>query len=305
MQKTLAKSVTFEGRGLHLGRPARLVLRPAAPGRGIVFRRTDLAGKPEIPARWDLVAQSPLMTRLVGAHGASVATVEHVMAALAGCGIANAVVDVDGPEAPIMDGSAAAFARGIVAAGTVRSDAPLRAIEVLREVRVADGAASAWLSPAPSLRIDFTIEFPDAAIGRQHRALDMANGAFLRDLCDSRTFCRSKDVEAMRAQGLALGGSYENAVVVEGDRVLTPGGLRHADEAVRHKMLDALGDLALAGAPLLARYTGRRAGHTLTNRLLRRLFSQPGAWRFVTCGPDCAARLPGHALGPEDLAAVA
>jgi UDP-3-O-[3-hydroxymyristoyl] N-acetylglucosamine deacetylase len=227
------------------------------------------------------------------------------MAALAGCGIHNALVEVDGPELPILDGSAAPFVRGILDAGIQRQDAPIHAIAVTREVVVTDGAASARLSPADGLEMDFAIDFADAAIGRQRRVANLANGRFVREYCDSRTFCRQADVDAMRQAGLALGGSYDNAVVVDGDDVLSPGGFRHADEAVRHKMLDALGDLALAGAPLLARYTGIRAGHMLTNRLLRRLFATPGAVRFVECSPEQAARLPGMGVKVADLAHVA
>jgi UDP-3-O-[3-hydroxymyristoyl] N-acetylglucosamine deacetylase len=161
------------------------------------------------------------------------------------------------------------------------------------------------LSPATTLQISFEIDFADAAIGRQTKTLSMANGTFVRELCDSRTFCRQADVDAMRANGLALGGTLMNAVVVDGTQVLSPGGLRHSDEAVRHKMLDALGDLATAGAPILGRYTGVRAGHGLTNKLLTALFDQPDAWRWVTCDVATAARLPGVGVKPADLALVA
>ena len=248
---------------------------------------------------------SPLNTRLTTDDGVTVSTIEHLMAALAGCGVHNALVDIDGPEVPILDGSSATFVRGIVNVGLTRQDAPLRAIEVLREVQVVEGQSVATLSPSTTLQIDFAIDFTEAAIGRQHKVLNMANGSFVRELCDSRTFCRVSDVEAMRANGLALGGSLENAVVVDGDQVLTPGGLRHKDEAVRHKMLDALGDLYTAGAPILGRYTGQRAGHAMTNRLLRALFAQPDAWRWVTCDASIAARLPGVGVSPADLYAVA
>lgn len=258
-----------------------------------------------IPARYDRVAQSRLCTQLVSEDGASVSTVEHVMAALAGCGIHNALVEIDGPEVPILDGSAAPFVRGILGAGIQKQDAEIHAIAVLQEVVVSDGAAMAKLSPADGLEMDFAIDFADAAIGRQRRVANLANGRFVREYCDSRTFCRQSDVDAMHAAGLALGGTYDNAVVVDGDIVLSPGGFRHADEAVRHKMLDALGDLALAGAPLLARYTGVRAGHMLTNKLLRALFATPGAVRLVECSPQQAARLPGMGVHAGDLANVA
>lgn len=305
MQHSLKSAIVFEGTGLHTGEPVRLVVHPAQPGTGIVFRRVDLTGMPAIPALWQNVIVSPLNTRLANAEGVSVSTIEHLMAALAGCGVHNALIDIDGPEVPILDGSAATFVRGIVATGLRRDNAPLHAIEILRDVSVTDGPAYAALGPATTLQIDFSIDFVDAAIGHQHKTLNMANGAFVRELCDSRTFCRSADVDAMRARGLALGGTMENAVVVDGDKILTPGGLRHKDEAVRHKMLDALGDLYTAGAPILGRYTGARAGHAMTNLLLRQLFAQPDAWRLVLCDNKIAARLPGVGVSQADLVAVA
>ncbi len=306
MQTTLQQAVTFDGTGLHTGASARMVVRPVGGNTGIVFRRTDVAGRDGIiPALWKHVVVSPLNTELRNDAGTSVSTIEHIMAALAGCGVHNALVEIDGPEVPVMDGSAAAFVRGIVEAGVQRLQAPLEAIEILKEVRVDVGQARAVLTPATSLQIDFAIAFDDAAIGAQHKVLNMANGSFVRELCDSRTFCRAADVDAMHAQGKALGGTLDNAVVVDGDKVLTPGGLRHADEAVRHKMLDALGDLYTAGAPILGRYTGVRSGHAVTNALLHALFAQPDAWRRVQCDRRIAARLPGVGVTRADLAAVA
>lgn len=306
MQRTLNRIALFTGTGLHGGVPVTLRVGPAPAGHGIVFRRTDVEPAAAlIPARWDLVEQTALNTRIRNAHGVHVATIEHLMAALAGTGVHNALIEIDGPEVPILDGSAHPFVAGILQAGLREQDAPLRVIEILAPVEVRNGEAMARLSPATALRIDFTIDFPDAAIGHQHRRLNLSNGAFVHNLSDSRTFCRSADVDAMRAQGLALGGTLENAVVVDGDRVLTPGGLRHKDEAVRHKMLDALGDLATAGAPILGLYTGVRAGHALTNRLLRALFADPAAWRWREAGPRIAARLPGAGLPVGGLDAVA
>ncbi|MBK4215264.1 UDP-3-O-acyl-N-acetylglucosamine deacetylase [Paracoccus caeni] len=293
MQATLKKMVKFSGMGLHSGAPVRLEIHPAPAGHGIVFRRTDLQPAVDIPALWDHVTPSKLCTLMDDGKGTTLSTVEHVMAALVGTGIHNALVTVDGPEVPILDGSSAPFADGILRAGIEVLDAPLRAIRVLRPVEVREGEAFARLEPADHLQIDFDIDFVDAAIGHQEKRLDMANGAFLRELADSRTFCRQSDVEAMRRNGLALGGTYLNAVVVDGAKVLSPGGLRHRDEAVRHKMLDAMGDLGLAGAPLLARYTGHRAGHAMTNRLLRALFADPTAWEWETCSPALEDRLPG------------
>lgn len=304
MQTTIATKAQFRGVGLHSGASVRLAVLPAPADHGIVFVRTDL-DRARIPARWDNVVPSQLCTLIDDGHGASVSTIEHIMAALAGTGINNAVVEVNGPEAPILDGSSAQFVQGILEAGLRYNDeAPLRAIRVLRPVEVEQGPAFARLSPADNLGIDFEIDFTDAAIGHQEKSLDMANGSFVHELMDSRTFCRQSDVIAMQKNGLALGGTYLNAVVIDGDKVLSPGGLRHPDEAVRHKMLDAMGDLALAGAPLLAQYTGHRAGHAMTNRLLRALFAQPDAWEWAAVTPAMQRRMPGAGIVAQAQALV-
>lgn len=306
MQTTVKSQIEFNGVGLHSGVPARLRILPTLPGRGIVFRRVDLeSGINEIPARWDLVQQSPLCTRLMNAHGVSVSTVEHVMAALVGCGIHNATVEIDGPEIPILDGSAAAFVRGILSRGIRTLGVPQKALRVTDTVEVTKGDARARLVPHDTLLIEFSIEFEDAAIGEQRKILNMSNGSFVRELSNSRTFCRKADVDQMHANGLALGGTLENAVVVDGARVLSPGGLRHADEAVRHKMLDALGDLGLAGLPILGHYQGVRAGHALTNDLLRALFARPGTFELVECDAEIAARLPGAGVHWGEIPEVA
>jgi UDP-3-O-[3-hydroxymyristoyl] N-acetylglucosamine deacetylase len=305
VQRTLKGPVTFSGRGLHTGQPVRMVVCPASADYGIWFRRTDFAGDGLIPALWDAVTPTRLCTRIQNRAGASVSTIEHLMAALAGCGIHNALVEIDGPEVPILDGSAAEFVQAFLRRGLRQLERPVRAIEILAPIEVHEGAASAALLPGAALEIGFRIDFSDAAIGVQSKRLSLANGAFVRELADSRTFCRQEDVDAMRSAGLALGGTLHNAVVVQGDRVLTPGGLRHRDEPVRHKMLDALGDLALIGAPILGRYEGDRAGHALTNRLLHAVFANPQAWRSVLCDAQTSARLPGAGLVRADLAAVA
>lgn len=302
MQNSLKSPATFTGFGLHSGAPVRMVVRPAGADHGVWFHRTDVTGLDAmVPARWDAVTPSRLCTVVENADGVSVSTIEHVMAALAGSAIHNAVIEIDGPEVPILDGSSVPFVEGFLDAGIVELDAPARAIRVLKSVEVREGEAVARLDPAEMLEIDFRISFDDAAIGTQTRRLNMANGAFVRELSDSRTFCRQSDVDAMREAGLALGGTMENAVVFEGDRVLSPGGLRHADEPVRHKMLDAVGDLSLAGGPILGRYTGDRAGHALTNRLLRALFADPTAFVEVDCGPQTLGKLPGVGVHPGDL----
>jgi len=306
VQTTLNSSATFDGIGLHSGIPVTMTVHPASANHGIWFRRVDVTGTdPMIPALYDSVELKPLCTRIVNAAGVEVTTIEHIMAALAGCGVRNALIEIDGPEVPIMDGAAGDFVRGFVAVGVAPQQAPLYVVEVLKTVSVEQDGAVASLSPAASLEIAFEIDFEDAAIGAQSMTLNMANGTFVRELADSRTFCRKSDIDMMHANGLALGGTYENAVVVDGDSVLSPGGLRHADEAVRHKMLDALGDLSLAGAPILGRYAGVRAGHAMTNMLLRKLFATPDAYRVVECSPAQLTCLPGVGVKRADLALVA
>lgn len=283
-----------------------MTIRPASPNHGIWFRRTDVTDRDQmVPARFDAVTPSRLCTVVENGAGVSVSTIEHVMAALSGTGVHNALIDIDGPEVPILDGSAAPFVAGILARGLREQGEPVRCLEILETVEVREGDAVARLEPADRLEMAFEIDFDDEAIGRQEKQLTLANGTFVRELCNSRTFCRLADVDAMRANGLALGGTFENAVVVEGDRILSPGGLRHADEPVRHKMLDAVGDLALAGAPILGRYTGNRAGHAMTNKLLRALFAQPGAFRLTVCEGDRRGDLHGAGVHRADLPAFA
>lgn len=301
MLTTVKQEIAFVGTGLHSGRPVRMIVRPAATG-GLRFRRTDVTDRDNvIPARYDLVSDTRLNTRLTNAAGVSVSTVEHLMAALAGTGVWNAIIDIDGPEVPIMDGSAARFVQKIVAAGLRHLPGPRRAIRVLAPVRVEMGDAFAEIVPSAMLKIGFEIDFEDAAIGRQAKALDIVNGVFVRELSDCRTFCRRADVDAMQAAGLALGGSLDNAIVVEGGEVLNPEGLRRSDEFVRHKMLDALGDLALAGAPILGAYRGSRAGHGVTNALLRKLFATEGAWAETAVAAETARLLPGAGVVEADL----
>ena len=305
MQTTLKSSLTFQGVGLHSGAPVTMCVRPAAVNHGIWFSRIDVVDADAlVPARWDAVQQTALCTKIVNLDGTVVSTIEHIMAALAGCGITNALVEIDGLEVPIMDGSSAEFVRGLLAKGVQTKSHNGWALRILKTVEVQTDAGWARLEPAKSLSIDFAIEFEDAAIGSQSKSLNMANGTFVRELCNSRTFCRNSDVEAMYAQGLAKGGTLENAVVVDGDRVLSPGGLRHADEAVRHKMLDALGDLSLAGAPILGRYTGMRAGHSMTNALLRAVFADSKAYELVDCDASINANLPGAGVTRSEIPAA-
>lgn len=307
MQKTVARELRLTGTGLHSGEAATVVIRPAVAGAGITFRRIDVTDcDPWIPARWDLVVRTPLCTQIKNADGVTISTIEHLMAALAGCGILNAEILIDGPEVPILDGSAKPFVEALLDAGIIAQAAPVSAIRIVKPVEVRnDQGAIAQIAPSDMFEIAFDIDFTDAAIGRQSKTLTMANGVFVKELCDCRTFCRQSDVDAMRKAGLALGGTYDNAVVVDGAEVLSPGGLRRTDEPVRHKMLDALGDLALAGAPILGRYHGIKAGHALTNTLLRAVFADPTAWRHEICGAEIASRLPGIGVSARDLPQVA
>lgn len=295
VQRTLKAPIGCTGVGLHSGRKVSLVLRPGAESSGIIVVRTGLAGGPvEIPARWDHVVDTRRATvlGLPGRPDTQVGTVEHVLAALAGCGIDNAVIEVNGPEMPVMDGSAAPFVFLIESAGIALQDAPRRAIEVLRPVRVEEGEASITLLPDPSpwLGLEMEIEFASAAIRRQSRAVRLAPGAFKAELARARTFGFAEEIEALREAGLALGGTLANAVVLRGATVLNPGGLRFTDEFVRHKLLDAVGDLSLAGHRLRGRVIGRRAGHRLNNLVLRALFADQASHRIVDALPQASLR---------------
>ncbi len=291
-QQTLRTAIHCTGVGVHSGRRTHLTLHPAAPGTGIVFRRSDLGI--DIPARFDHVVDTRLCTvlGLPGRKDAVVGTVEHVMAALSGMAISNCIVEVDGPEVPILDGSASPFVFLIECAGIQAQSAPERAIAIRRPIRVTQGDAFVELRPyatTPALSISMTIVFTDAAIGEQSFALRLAGDNFRRELAPARTFGRAADVEALQASGLALGGSLENAVVVDGADVLNPGGLRMHNEFVRHKILDAVGDIALSGAPLLGRLVAYKSGHALNNRLLRALFADDANWAWVSGATPASA----------------
>lgn len=283
-QRSLKAAIDCVGIALHSGARVAMTLAPASVGTGIVFRRRDLGI--DIPARFDLVADTRLCTVL--AHptiaAARVGTVEHVMAALAGTGITNAIVEVDGPELPILDGSAAGLVFLIDCAGTVEQDRTVCAVAPTRTIRVdgADGAFVELLPPAPGesgLHLSASIAFPAAAIGAQAMQMQLTPAGFRRELAAARTFCLLAEVEAMQEAGLARGGSLDNAVVVDGARVMNPAGLRMEREFVRHKLLDMVGDLALAGAALHGRVRAHRPGHGLNNAALRALFADPANWR--------------------------
>jgi UDP-3-O-[3-hydroxymyristoyl] N-acetylglucosamine deacetylase len=281
-QKTLKNRIKCSGIGLHSGAKVTMTLGPAAPDTGVVFRRVDLPGQPLVRARYDQVTDLRLCSTIGAGEGVSVGTVEHLMAAFAGLGVDNVVVEIDGPEVPVMDGSSAPFVFLIECADLIDQVAPRRYLKVLKPVEVRDGLASAALLPDDDFSIAFEIDFSNPMIGRQAAEFYLAPGRFKADLARARTFGFVQEVEQLRAMGLARGGSLENAVVLGADRILNDDGLRYDDEFVRHKALDALGDLYLAGGPILGRYEGCRSGHALNNRLLHALFADKSAFAWTT-----------------------
>lgn len=286
-QHTVQGPAIFAGVGVHTGAYTRVSVRAAPVDTGIVFVRTDVTDRDNrVPATGEAVCKTQLGTVIGNADGVTVATIEHLMAALAMLGVDNAVVELDGPEMPIMDGSAEPFVQMLERAGRRPQDAPRRFIEILEPVEVVDGDKRATLSPADQFEVAFEIAFPSAAIGRQRIDMLMDERTFRRELANCRTFGFLHEVEALRAMGLARGGSMENAVVIEGDRILNPEGLRRPDEFVRHKALDAIGDLYVLGGPLLGRFEGVLAGHGLNNAVVRALLARPTAWRWRTLVAD-------------------
>ncbi|MFN4025063.1 MAG: UDP-3-O-acyl-N-acetylglucosamine deacetylase [Hyphomonas sp.] len=281
MQRTLAKPVSCAGVGVHSGARARLTIRPAPAGTGIVFQRTDVAaGTGVIPAKAETVADTRLGTTLSNEHGVSVAVVEHLLAAIAGLGLDNLLIDIDGPEVPIMDGSSSAFYELMMLAGQKAQGLPRRRIRVLERVEVIDGPKRASLSPVAGngLTLRARIEYDDPTIGVQQMAMRLEPGSFARDLAFARTFGFARDVEMLRTMGLARGGSLDNAVVIDENGIMNPEGLRAEDEFIRHKMLDAVGDLMLAGAPIAGAYEAVQPGHSINNLLVRALLANPAAW---------------------------
>jgi UDP-3-O-[3-hydroxymyristoyl] N-acetylglucosamine deacetylase len=292
-QRTLKTSINCSGVALHSGAKVSMTLHPAPIDAGITFKRTDIAGLGAvIPAKWDHVVDTRMCTTLGNDDGVTIGTVEHLMAALAGCGIDNAVVELNGEEVPIMDGSSQPFVFLIECAGVVEQDAAKKIIRVLKTVSVNDGEAR--LCPGSHLSLDFDIDFNNDLVSHQSLSIGVINGSFAKELARARTFGFLQDVEALRAAGLAKGGSLENAVVVSGSEVMNEGGLRYDDEFVRHKMLDALGDLYLAGAAIIGGFQGVCSGHTTNNMLLQALFADPEAWKMdVLQGNEALSAIDG------------
>lgn len=288
-QRTTVAPAIIAGVGVHTGDRVRLAVRPAAEGTGIVFVRTDITDRDNrIPVSGEAVVDARLNTMIENAAGVRLSTIEHLMAAFAALGISNAVIEVDGPELPILDGSALQFVQLLDRAGFRRQSAPVRYIEILEPIRVQDGDKSAALLPCDRYEMRFEIDFPTPVIGNQVVDFVVDEDTFRTEIMAARTFGFAHEVEALRRAGLARGGSLENAVVIDGDQILNPGGLRMEREFVRHKALDAIGDLYVLGAPLLGRYEGVKAGHAINNLLVRELLANPQAWREVTRVPELA-----------------
>ena len=287
MQYTLSKSVSVSGIGVHSGLTVTMTLNPAPVDHGIRFRRTDIIGQTsDIFAAISSVTSLDRATTLANELGHSVSTVEHLLAACQGVGLDNVLIEIDGPEVPIMDGSSLDFCNLFKTGGVTGQSKARNLIRILKPVSVTRGASSAALSPSADnvLSLAARIDFEDRAIGTQQASLRLTSGAFCKELSYARTFARSGELEGLRKQGLALGGSLDNAILVDGNQIVNPDGLRCADEFVRHKLLDAIGDLALAGGTIAGHYEAEQPGHRLNIMLLQRLFATPDAWRW-----DCMA----------------
>ncbi len=296
-QTTLREQVSVSGIGVHSGSPVTVVLHPAEPDTGIVFLRTGIDGQKdrELPANFRSVTATEFATVLGDQNGPAVSTTEHVLAALYAIGVDNVLVEIDGPEVPIMDGSAAPFVDAIDRAGIAATASPRRCIKVLKPVRVnADGCYGELRPHIRGLRLETEIEFDHPLIGRQKLALDIEANLFRRELARARTFGFMRDVTKLWSAGYALGASFENTVVIAEDRILNAEGVRFADEFVRHKAVDAIGDLALAGAPIVGAYRSVRGGHKLNHAVVTALMSDPSAWTYSEM--DEQVRRPrGHA----------
>ena len=276
---TLAREVSLQGVALHSGVESRLRLRPAAPGEGIVFQRADLKGSAPIPALWSNVTETRLGTVLRGPDGATVGVIEHLMSALSGAEIDDCTIEVEGPEPPILDGDALSFLVAIDEAGT-RAQGTREAIRLNHPVDVGSSSASVKLLPAERSEFTFEIEFPTAIIGRQEFSCVLTRETFRREIAPARTFGFLKEAEQLRAAGFGRGADLTNTLVIDGDTLMNASLQRYKDEFVRHKILDAVGDLKLAGLPLIARFEGRKSSHSLNNQLLRALFADPANYRI-------------------------
>ncbi|WP_167522582.1 UDP-3-O-acyl-N-acetylglucosamine deacetylase [Aquitalea denitrificans] len=298
-QRTLKQAISATGVGLHSGERVKLTLLPAAPDTGIVFRRTDLPEPVDVKVEPALVNDTRLSSTLVTDTGVRVGTIEHLMSAFAGFGIDNLVVEVTAAEIPIMDGSAAPFIYLLQSAGVVEQSVPKRFIRVKQPVEIVEGDKWVRLDPMDGFKITLSIEFnhPAFNLAPQKVEIDFANSSYLDEISRARTFGFMHEVEYMRQHGLGLGGSLDNAIVIDDEYVLNPEGLRFPDEFVRHKILDAIGDLYIVGHPLIAAFSGHKSGHAMNNKLLRKLLETPDAWEYASFvdpldAPSSFHRLP-------------
>ena len=283
-QHTLGEVVKCKGITLHSGVISELVIKPAGVNHGIVFKRIDVVNNdPFIPADWRLVSDTVLSTTICNSSSVSVSTIEHLMAAFAGCGIDNVLVEINGPEVPIMDGSSEPFVQMLKLSGIIEQELARHILKVLKPINViGNGGEHITLLPAKHFSVDFEIDFKSNAIREKTLDITLINGTFNHSISSARTFGFLEDVDKMRAAGHGLGGSLENVVVVDGENILNNGGLRFKDEFVRHKILDCVGDLYLSGGPILGRVTAYKSGHYYNNQLLKKLFSDTDAWKWVT-----------------------
>ncbi|MEI6860155.1 MAG: UDP-3-O-acyl-N-acetylglucosamine deacetylase [Shewanella sp.] len=283
-QRTVKQMVKTIGVGLHSGNKVTLSIKPAPINSGIVLVRTDLEPAVSIPAKAELVRETTMCTVLVNDDGVRISTIEHLFAALAGLGIDNAIIEVDSPEIPIMDGSASPFVFLLQSVGIQEQTAPKKYLRIKKKIRVEDGDKWVELKPYKGFRVDFAIDFdhPEIARSQQHIVMDFSSSAFIRDISRARTFGFMRDIEYLRANNLALGGSMENAVVLDEYKVLNPNGLRYEDEFVKHKMLDAFGDLYVVGHAIVGEFRAYKTGHALNNQLVRALLAQQDAWELVS-----------------------
>lgn len=294
LQKTIRKRAEVNGIGLHTGKPAKLTFCPAPADTGIYFVRTDLPGRPALKASVDHVQATSYATTL-GGQEFSVSTVEHCLSALAAFRVDNLFIELDGPEIPIGDGSAKSFMDALLQTGMIEQESPRNYAYIQQTIYYGDADKYAYITPYNGLRISYTIDFPHAVIGKQVMDIDINEESFIREIGAARTFGFMKDAEALRSRGLALGASYDNAIVLDDTQILNPSGLRFSNEFVRHKVLDALGDLVTLGMPLIGHLVLYKAGHDLMNKLVRKILSSPGSYRSVELGAQAEPSALGYA----------
>ena len=300
-QKSIKNSFSLNGRGLHFGKDVRIVVHPAPADHGIVFKRTDVEDNCSyVKANFENVSKTYLRTQLTNSFGVSIITAEHILAAFAGLGIHNALIELSEAEVPILDGSSRVFVKAIIEAEVIELKKKINLYQVVKSIRVGNADAWAELRPAKKFSIDFEMDWPGTALSKQSLDMPIVNGAFVREICDSRTFCRKSDVARLKDQGFALGGGIENAIVVGENEMTAYNGLRYADECVRHKILDALGDLSLVGRPILGKFVSCSGGHGLTNVLLRESFKRGDIFVSKEFSDGDRDKLPGFDISNAD-----